>query len=133
MGAGHRPASAGFGPLLGPGTWIRNASSLPVYQVRIDWELDGVLWRSATPGTVPPGDEPAFVALPRLSEHKVDEEGTVTPQSALAERLDAPNRALDVAITFRDTAGRTWHRSADGALVEVKARRRWLKAAEAGA
>jgi hypothetical protein len=89
------------------GAYLRNASDLPVYEARIEFFRDGRPLYVEELRVVPPQDDAEF-----LEPEDADNE-TAAPW----ERSNDP---LDVALSFRDAAGRRWSRSVDGRLHEVK-------------
>lgn len=91
-------------------TWhsalVRNASALPVHDVRVHFDT--------------PGRERMTVELPLLGP-------TSAPQPVYPPKLDPSEQAavlvegsmsFDVSMEFRDSAGRRWHRREDGELIQ---------------
>ena len=82
---------------------VRNASDLPVYDVRIEFRK--TVTRDGAP---PEGAVPGHKDIPVLPP------GT--------EQLDGPDDGRDysVALRYRDAAGVVWYRDAQGLLAEVE-------------
>ncbi|USX56215.1 hypothetical protein [Lentzea sp. HUAS12] len=77
---------------------VRNASELPVYDLTAQICLDGRMVETLDAGVLPPNSEP------------------------LRRPLTSSGRSVDrwgVTLTFRDSAGLSWHRGQDGALTKV--------------
>lgn len=85
------------------GAYLRNASALPVYDAVIEFFRDGQQVQLLERRVVPPREDPEF-----LEPEDADDE-TTPPW----ERSNSP---LDVALHFRDAAGKRWYRSVDGRL-----------------
>lgn len=93
------------------GVAVRNASGLPIYQVHIEHEpitrhagALAVIFEVVPPGTFLLSERRLY----RLS--RADRLLRVGVDEAL------PDRGYQVALTFTDAAGRTWHRDVRGAL-----------------
>jgi hypothetical protein len=88
------------------GVYLRNASDLPVtsvqYRLFLDDEPAGLRWV----GTLPPGETPIFVG------DQPGDRDLVNPD------VQNFSDAFQVAVTFRDAAGRSWSRDQHGALSE---------------
>lgn len=85
------------------GAYLRNASALPVYEAAIKFFRDGQQVHRLECRVVPPREDPEF-----LEPEDADDE-TLPP-------WERSNSSLDVALHFRDAAGRRWYRSVDGRL-----------------
>jgi hypothetical protein len=89
-------------PVAETGFIVRNASELPIYDLTVWASLGPVLHRrSWTVANVPPGED----AQAQL------------PEEVRSGRVGHGYSPRPV-IAFRDTAGRQWHRDADGRLRE---------------
>ncbi|MFI7578404.1 hypothetical protein [Micromonospora sp. NPDC049497] len=97
-------------PLMAWAAQILNASTLPVYDVRLVFHGTGTtkaseLAAAADPiRVVPPHQEPVTVAMPRALRTKV-------PYSE--------SDSIEVSLEFRDAAGRRWLRDRNGFLLDV--------------
>jgi hypothetical protein len=79
------------------GAWLRNASSLPVYDVDVIWTLGDVLWRVHALRALPPTDKPMFVRLPPADQFERDL-GLVGPPAQVDQDgnvAQSPEHALD--------------------------------------
>lgn len=95
------------------GVWIRNASNLPVTQVAIHAELNGVALEEIVVPLVPPGSEPLFVR--HAGESYDDVEGAwrafeADPLNVTVEPV------VTLQLTFTDSGGQTWTRLHHGQL-----------------
>lgn len=92
------------------GTYLRNASKSPVYDVVIEYYCPirnvGLSWRGLDTRckVLPPAEKAYFVGV-------IDDVARNLSTFSLAE--------LTVAVMFRDSAGRTWRRDTQGRLSEI--------------
>jgi hypothetical protein len=109
------PTSGAGGPLSGASAWgatIRNASSLPVFDVSVFFHHieEPVAGRGWTP--VPAGSATAPVrVLPPM-----DEKHVMIPQAVRNQLQQCNDSVYTVSIWFTDASGNRWERDARGAL-----------------
>lgn len=106
--------------VTGVSAFLRNASDVPVTEVRIDFTFV-LLGDDAKPiGAARMGSERRAILEPTLEPITVwlssvtDENPILVPDADEAARTE-----VRVDITFTDSAGRRWHRSAAGVLVRA--------------
>lgn len=102
------------GDLAGaPGVRLRNASSVPVTQVRLLAQHDDVVIGRLDVPVLPPNSEPVFVGFPddAVQQIRAIQGGTGGQNQAGQPKID---------MLFCDAAGVPWHRAWRGTLTELK-------------
>lgn len=97
------------------GAWLRNASEVPVYDVEVKWLYGERVYASERMPLLPPQAETVFLEIPKSSEASDD--------SKTLGAIDEVDGGLAVRLTFRDSAGKVWHRSEHGRLIKVRPKR----------
>lgn len=102
------------GALSVPRVVVRNASHMPVFQVRVVFHRAGNALGHLDLGVLPPNSNPVSAELPDDIVRKVSEER--------ASRSDVPAWQPEVDLVFFDAAGVIWWRNSTGLLKEMKRR-----------